>query len=114
MKLSRKDLWKNLLSNCMNPHERYSRTTYFKNFVSAEIQFGLNGMETGQNEGRLLDSPNSVGRKQSCKLLSCSYVLPFKKNSDSKMGVIGTEVRSLYLEDYLQDLKSEGICPAGC
>lgn len=58
MELSRKDLWRCILSNGMNPHDVLRRRTdiFFENIVQAETPSAWTEREErGQNERRLTD-----------------------------------------------------------
>lgn len=77
MRLSRKDLWRSILSNGVSPWNIHGKPTPSLRILyhQKHCQFGLK--LTGRNERRLSGSKNSTYRKQVYKLLSCKDVLPF-------------------------------------
>lgn len=70
MELSRKALWRSILSNGLNPHDILRRLTriIFENIIPAEtLPACTEREERGWNERRLTHYQNSTGRKQAGK-----------------------------------------------
>lgn len=88
MGLSRKDLWRNFLSNGMNSRGIHRRATWFFKMSSSRNTASYNWMrerERGENKRRLSDTQNPTGRKQVDNTTSLQVHLPSgKKKDDSK------------------------------
>lgn len=65
MGLSREDLWRTLLCIDIHPLDIYRRPTGVLRMLyqQTHFQLGLKGTDTGQNEAKLSDIWDSVGRK---------------------------------------------------
>ena len=69
MRFSRKDVWRSLMSNGVNLHNIYERTTRFLKILYQWNIASLDekGIETVWNERRLLDTQKCIGRKETNK-----------------------------------------------
>lgn len=79
---SRKNLWRNLLSNEANRCDIHWRPTRFLLILHQHkhCQLGLKGTEKKQNERRLTDTQHSRGKKQDDKITQLQTELSVKKN----------------------------------
>lgn len=83
--LSKKDLWRSLLSEGENPLETCRRPIKFLKMLHQQKyhRLGWKGTGRGRNERRLLDSQNSTGRKYADEPLGCKHVTPFRRKGQA-------------------------------
>lgn len=136
MGLSRKYLWKTLLSNHVNCGDMHRRPTRFLRMLLKQkhCQLRLKETETGQMKQDHRTPKILQARNRLMKLLSCEHLLPFKKKGRmtpradpqaqraelwaqrSEPQVQRQEPQAQAepqtTEDYSQDLKIGGICKA--